>query len=321
MSTEPQDFLTRLRMTVAILGKQNEVADRIGVSQARLSNYMRGVNEPPAAVLERLAAESGVALEWLTAGRGEVFSRGPAGAAKPERLSDGTVIDLVRRRAKEDPELGRILGQVIATVLGDEAGPAGAAAGETAGGPPSGRAEPEPHAFDYVRPVEGESLIPASDLDELKADQRERCTPLVGVASAGLAFTWDPADFPPREARQYVRIRGEAPGGFAMVIEGDSMAPELPNRCIALFGARTTADERSGKPALVVYRDDHGRLRYAVKIVSQAGRRLRLRPINERLYAEVQVDAGRVEALYTVIGPVMLGDRFLTGTLPHPRDL
>ena len=85
MNAKLLDFPTRLRVAVAVLGNQTSAAERIGVSQARLSNYIRAVNQPPAEVLEDLAAESGVRLEWLAEGTGPVLEGTPAAEAPPAR--------------------------------------------------------------------------------------------------------------------------------------------------------------------------------------------------------------------------------------------
>ena len=71
------DALARMRVAAAVIsGQQKVVAKELGISGARLSNYLTGKNKAPPDILQRLSEKSGVSLQWLAKGAGEVFGGG-----------------------------------------------------------------------------------------------------------------------------------------------------------------------------------------------------------------------------------------------------
>lgn len=55
---------------------QAELAERIGISRATVSNYERGVGAPRRPILRLWAEETGVPLEWLQQGHGPESDEG-----------------------------------------------------------------------------------------------------------------------------------------------------------------------------------------------------------------------------------------------------
>jgi len=300
MSGETTPLAARLRAVVAVLGKQVKVARQIGVSQAALSNYARGAKHPPPDVLKHLAAKANVRLEWLREGRGPFFegetvSGGDRDAAA---LTDGALVDLLHRHLSAHPDFAEL---VVA-----ELRRAGAGVGHDGGGRPAAPPGDEHRPGMSLRRPQGGAVVPANDYENMLPELRDQFAPIIGSVAAGLAFQWNESDFPPKTAGEYVRVRGEAPGGFAMWVEGESMEPELRNGSIALFGGRIQPDdeETQGKPALVVYEDDSARLRYAVKMISAGKTTVRMSPLNATAFPDMEIPRQHLHALYAVIGPV-----------------
>lgn len=278
MNAKVLDFPTRLRVVVAVLGNQTSAAGRIDVSQARLSNYIRGVNRPPADVLERLAAESGVRLEWLAQGTGHVLEGSPASEALVDasRLTDGLLIDELRARLKRDPEFTRLV-----RVLADR----------TADAP----ADPAPE--------ESPLLITRAAFLELHEQRRPEFVPVVGAVAAGPAFVSEETVFPPQEAEAYVHSAGAAGGTFAMRVDGRSMQKDYPEGSVVLFGG-LVQPKKTGRAALAVYTDDSGRKRYALKLVSVRGETVRMQPTNGALFDTVEIPRDRLLHLFAVAGTI-----------------
>ena len=305
MTTSPLDLKARLRMAVAIVGTQSAAAERIGVSQARLSNYVRGENAPADDILQRLAAATGVRLDWLRTGELPVFDRAqpaPAQEADREPMANGEVLDLVGGRAQQDKAF-RQRALAYLKALGREDGPPqvstgspprqAPSAGRPAGGPgPDADAPAWPEA----------KVVDAPEVPNLRTDRRGEFVPLVGGVSAGLAFRWDEAAFPPRTADRYVRAEGYHRGTFAMQVRGASMEPAVAEGCIVLFGRQAKPSLREGRPVLAVYEDDAGALQYTLKYVSAKGGTVSMRPANEELFPVQRIPADRLHRLYPVIG-------------------
>jgi SOS-response transcriptional repressor LexA len=277
MADNTLDLPTRLRIAVAILGNQTIAHKRTGISQARLSNYIRGVNTPSPSVLERLANEAGVRQKWLARGDGPIFDAetpSHVAAADIGGLTDGQLIDELRGRFRRDAEFATIIQHVIEAVTR-----------------PQGR-----------RKHEGPRILPACEYAALSPERQKECIPLVGSVAAGGPFSWADEDFPPTSADHYVWMRSAKPGMFAMRIEGASMEPDFPNGAIVIFSGHVLPEKRSVKPALVVYTtDDTGAKRCALKNVSSPQNDIvRLASVNAAIFDPVDIPADRVLHLYAV---------------------
>ena len=90
---ENRDFVERLNKifegaTMAV------VAKRLGIPHATVRNYYHG-RLPAPEVLIKIAATTGVSLNWLLLGRGEMFAgeTGPVGLGRFLELKIGEIID------------------------------------------------------------------------------------------------------------------------------------------------------------------------------------------------------------------------------------
>lgn len=99
---ENQDFVERLKhafegATMAV------VAKRLGIPHATVRNYYNG-RLPAPEVLIKIASSTGVSLNWLLLGRGEMFAgeTGPVGLGRFLQLKIEEIID-----RKIDERLGR----------------------------------------------------------------------------------------------------------------------------------------------------------------------------------------------------------------------
>jgi transcriptional regulator with XRE-family HTH domain len=106
-----EDFVERLRRTF-----ENEtmadIARRIGVPHATIRNYFQG-RLPAAEVLIKIADETGVSLNWLLTGRGDMWMPGGR-AIDLDALIDDRITAIVERKlaGRDDiQELGRIDGK------------------------------------------------------------------------------------------------------------------------------------------------------------------------------------------------------------------
>lgn len=305
MAKETGNFAARLRAVVAVLGRQVKAARQIGISQAALSNYVRGATTPPRDVLQRLAREANVRLGWLLEGRGPFFEgeEVAAGSLDGANLSSGRLVDLLHEHLKKQPDAA---GLVLAELRRAGAGRAQDAAMRAAASQDTEAPEDGDPPARRLRHPHGGAVVPAGDYENLLPDLRDQYVPIVGPVAAGLAFQWNEEDFPPETADRYVRVEGEAPGGFAMQVEGRSMEPELPDGSIALFGGRIQLDDEQthGRPALAVYEDNGAKLRYAVKMISADKTTVRMSPLNAKSYRDLEIPRERLHALYAVIGPI-----------------
>ncbi len=305
MAEETYNLVARLRAVVAVLGRQVKAARRIGISQAALSNYVRGATVPPRDVLERLAKAANVRLEWLLEGRGPFFEgeEVAAGSLDGADLSSGRLVDLLHEHLKKHPDAA---GLVLAELRRAGAGRAQDAAKRAAASQDTEAPEDGDPPARRLRHPHGGEVVPASDYENLLPDLKDQYVPILGPVAAGLAFQWNEKGFPPKTADRYVRVKGEAPGGFAMQVDGKSMEPELPNGSIALFGGRIQPDdtEPHSRPALAVYEDDGGKIRYAVRMISVSKDTVRMSPLNAGSYRDLEIPRQQLHALYTVIGPI-----------------
>lgn len=102
------DFILRLRRTF-----DNEsmavVARRLGIPHATVRNYYQG-RLPAPEVLIKIAAETGVSLNWLLMGRGEMFAgdMGPIGLGKFIEAKISEMVDRKLSGMNEVAELGDI---------------------------------------------------------------------------------------------------------------------------------------------------------------------------------------------------------------------
>jgi len=218
--------------------------------------------------------------------------------------------EVVQRRLQKDPPFRRVLTALLqAAQPSYDPSPSPDQEGLLTSG--IGRASQQSlpadrQAHRAVRPVRGALVVPAEDYENMLPYLRDEFVPIIGSVAAGPGFSWNEYDFPPEAADRYVQVKGEAPGGFAMQVEGRSMEPELPDGCIALFGGRIQLDDKEphGRPALAVYEDNSGKLRYAVKMISADKTTVRMSPLNAKSYRDLEIPRERLHALYAVIGPI-----------------
>jgi transcriptional regulator with XRE-family HTH domain len=103
------DFVLRLRKTF-----DNEtmavVARRLGIPHATVRNYFKEGRLPAPEVLMKIAAETGVSLNWLLMGRGEMFvgDMEPIGLGKFIESKIGEMIDRKLAGLSDVEELGDI---------------------------------------------------------------------------------------------------------------------------------------------------------------------------------------------------------------------
>lgn len=73
----PQPFGERVRR--ALFGHTvREIAKAVGVSQSAIYNWISGTNEPNLTKLAAFATATGVSVQWLVTGRGQMREIGPA---------------------------------------------------------------------------------------------------------------------------------------------------------------------------------------------------------------------------------------------------
>lgn len=84
----------RLRQAVAEAGTQKAVSERSGVKLGALKTYLRG-RDMQTEALVKLAAATGVRLEWLAAGTGPMREAAPtAGVAEPRESAPPRALGL-----------------------------------------------------------------------------------------------------------------------------------------------------------------------------------------------------------------------------------
>jgi SOS-response transcriptional repressor LexA len=283
------DFLARLRVAVALIGKQKDAAAAMNISGARLSNYLRGVNKPGRPVLASLAALAKVRPAWLIGGGGPMLASddgykpaeagaglsAPPSCTAPAASSDATAGTMELHQAIQAAQA------VLASCerLLTHAGPPGA----------PGRQE---HAAAEV--------ISADDYDCLDTAKQKHFVALLGRGPATQEFAAE-GGRPGRGAEEYVFAPGAPPGTFAVRVGGTSMMPDLPPGSIALVGARLDPVSDCPRRGLVLYEDERGTVRHTVKMVSADTDGVRLQPLNPRFQGEQRIPGTRVRAVLGVI--------------------
>ncbi len=286
------DKAARLRAVVALLGKQVDVAPQVGISQAALSNYIRGEKVCPEHVLKRLAAEAGVRTAWIETGQGPVMAGEEAAPGPGAAVAPGLLIDMLLRQADEDPRFALRACAALNARFPDQGRPPSAP--RAAEAPPAARTAPQAKSFTAT----------ADNVQAMKADRRREFIPIVGTVAAGTAFQWNEAAFPPRDAAEYLHHEGALPGMFAMRVEGNSMQEDFPHGSIVVFAGEIRPEEQTSKPALAVYKDADGEKRYALKLVSAHGDTVRMRPTNGAFFDTVEIPRDRLVRLFAVIGSI-----------------
>jgi transcriptional regulator with XRE-family HTH domain len=89
-----KDFVARFKKTFDN-GSMADVARRLGVPHATVRNYYQGVRLPASDVLIKIATETGVSLNWLLMGTGDMYggTRPPIGLGKFLEEKIGEIID------------------------------------------------------------------------------------------------------------------------------------------------------------------------------------------------------------------------------------
>jgi transcriptional regulator with XRE-family HTH domain/SOS-response transcriptional repressor LexA len=292
------DFLTRLRVAVALIGKQKDAAAATHISAARLSNYLRGVNKPGRAILESLAASAKVQPAWLIGGEGPMLA-----------ADDG------RQDAKQEP--GASADRPASAPAAQPCAPAD----------PSG---PAPVAADLLRAIQGmqalltccvrllsdagrqgiaerqeaaaNEILSAEDYACLDPARQKHYVALVGREAVRQAFGPAEASRAGRGPCEYIFAPGVPPGTFAVRIEAASMMPELPPGAIVLIGAPLDPLPDCPVRGLVLYEDEAGAVRHTIKMVCADKNEVRLRALNPRFQGEQRVPRDRVLTVLGVIG-------------------
>lgn len=87
VATTANERMTRGRLWIGL--DQAEMADLMGYSRNTISNWERGVSEPPFSAMVKWAAITGRSLDWIAFGdRDDEAPAGGAGASDSSRLSD-----------------------------------------------------------------------------------------------------------------------------------------------------------------------------------------------------------------------------------------
>jgi len=110
---ENKDFVERLGKTFEG-ATMAVVAKRLGIPHATVRNYYHG-RLPAPEVLMKIAATTGVSLNWLLLGRGEMFSgdTGPVGLGRFLELKIGEMIDR-KLNARDAPQIQQLRGADVA---------------------------------------------------------------------------------------------------------------------------------------------------------------------------------------------------------------
>ena len=110
---ENQDFVERLNRTFEG-ATMAVVAKRLNIPHATVRNYYHG-RLPAPEVLIKIAATTGVSLNWLLLGRGEMFA-GETGPVGLGRFIEHKIVEIVDRRIDErlGPQIQEIGGADVA---------------------------------------------------------------------------------------------------------------------------------------------------------------------------------------------------------------
>lgn len=306
------DPQTRLRLAVALIGKQKDAAGAIGITDARLSNYLRAVNKPGREVLEKLAAAANVRPAWLIDGTGPMMTE--AEAPKPA-VPDN------RGRTAERPDAA------LSRLSGAPPAPRGAAAASIGSqellqalqamqtllncylksvcqAPPPD--SPGTHAEvsaarAAAAPRKPGDVISADDYLALSAAKRRHYVPIVAHSTAGLPSVSGCRGLPAGAADEYAFAPGSPPGTFAVGVKGESMLPDFGDGDVVLVGS--LLDPLADLPlhALVFYEDQTENIRHTVKMVTAEGDDVCLRPLNPAFGGEERIPRSRVRAVFGIM--------------------
>lgn len=80
---------------VAARGKltQLEMAEHLGVSKNTMLRYEKGVSVPDLVTIRKICATTGVSLEWLSSGEGEMFGGSGQGMAQPDPFDSLGIVE------------------------------------------------------------------------------------------------------------------------------------------------------------------------------------------------------------------------------------
>jgi len=151
----------------------------------------------------------------------------------------------------------------------------------------------------------GPEIVPAEDLEHLKARARREFIPIMGRSAAGLPSLETDGDQAVGWADRFVRVPGAPRGCFAVEIRGRSMAPDYPPGCLVLVGEEIVVACREAL-ALVFLEDESGEVGHTLKMVrlSPDSPDVILRPLNPD-YETRAVPGGRVKQALGVLGRIM----------------
>ncbi|MDI6711492.1 MAG: helix-turn-helix domain-containing protein [Bacillota bacterium] len=133
LNVNPDEFSSRLRQALSAIGlKQKEAAQRLGISENALSNYVRG-RIPEAEILMGIAQLCDVTVEWLLTGRDPPTKGARVDPALGLRIKDAlawaglTTLDLEERLNVEESVVddlieGRVLDPRIIAKIADLTG-------------------------------------------------------------------------------------------------------------------------------------------------------------------------------------------------------
>jgi transcriptional regulator with XRE-family HTH domain len=306
---DDKEFLRRLRVAVASIGKQKEAAAAIGITDARLSNYLRGVNRPGPEILGKLAAAARVRQAWLVDGAGPMTAEadifGPTATARQPSADEGpplrptqnpapTPAPTATASAPAMPGAQQILQamQLILTGWLQSAPPGTAAAPRQAEAPPP---DAGPSSWKAGK------IISRNDYEALPVAQRRYFVPILVRSTGGLAAVSSHRGLAREAAEEYILAPGAPEGTFAARITGHSMLPDFPDGSVVLVGEPVEPQPDIALPALVVYEDTLGTVRHTVKVVTAEGDNVCLRPLNPVFEGDDRIPRSRVRGVFGIV--------------------
>jgi len=304
-----KEFLRRLRVAVAMIGKQKDAAAAIGITDARLSNYLRGVNKPGAEILANLAAEAKVRAAWLIDGAGPMVAeadifrpaiapRQPTAEQRPEPRTWPGPAPAVAPAATglpAAPGAQQMLQavQVLLTGWLQSAAPAA----ETDAPRPTEPSPPAPGPSSW----KAGRIISRNDYEALPPAKRKHFVPILVHSTGGLAAVSAGQGLAREAAEEYVLAPGAPEGTFAARIAGNSMLPDFPDGSVVLVGAPVEPLPDLSLPALVVYEDKMGTIRHTIKVVTAEGNTVYLRPLNPEFGGHEPIPRACVRAVFGIV--------------------
>jgi transcriptional regulator with XRE-family HTH domain len=304
-----KEFLKRLRVAVAMIGKQKDAAAAIGITDARLSNYLRGVNKPGSEILANLAAEAKVRPAWLIDGVGpmvaeaEIFRpaiapRQPSAEQRPEPRTWPGPVPAVAPAAPGSPAApgAQQMLQAVQVLLTGWLQSAAPAA-ETGAPRPAEVSPPAPGPSSW----KAGKIISRDDYEALPPAKRKHFVPILVHSTGGLAAVCAGQGLAREAAEEYVLAPGAPEGTFAARITGNSMLPDFPDGSVVLVGAPVEPLPDLSLPALVVYEDKMGTIRHTVKVVTAEGSTVHLRPLNPEFGGHEPIPRACVRAVFGIV--------------------